>query len=321
MPKCVCRWRWLMASLVPSLAPVVALCALSSIGHGQHLPLLSAPLPDTRPVGRVPVPGAFPAPAGMQDSVPGGVVAEGREGVENFPDLAPGTYREQEKPKPRQVPVIPEPMLFDLMRPLGAERGELEVNTLVRPSIGRNATGVAWAPEVEWAFAPGHTVEFEVPFQGGHLEAFKFGLQGTFGTFRQQRSIHGWQALLERARAGKDRQLDVLHLAGHRFGQHWSLFTMQGVRFERQEARRNVRGVFNPTVFREVSERLVFGLETNLAVGARRRTDWTVLPQAQFQWRQYSFQVGFGAERNSLPNRVRPAVALRLVRTIGSSGH
>ncbi|WP_157850665.1 hypothetical protein [Chloracidobacterium thermophilum] len=256
----------------------------------------------------------------MQDSAPNDVVADGREGVENFPDLAPGTYREQEKPKPRQVPSIPEPMLFDLMRPLGAERGELEVNTLVRPSIGRPATGVAWAPEVEWAFAPGHTVEFEVPFQGGHLEAFKFGLQGTFGTFRQQRSIHGWQALLERARSGKDLQLDVLHLAGHRFGQHWSLFTMQGVRFERHELQRGVKGVFNPTVFREVSERLVFGLETNLAVGARRRADWTVLPQAQFQWRQYSFQVGLGAERN-LPNRVRPAVALRLVRTIGVSSH
>jgi hypothetical protein len=138
MPKCVCRWRWLMASLVPGLAHVLALCALSSTGQGQHLPLLSAPPPDTRPAGRVPVPDVFPAPAGTQDSVPNDAVADGREGVENFPDLAPGTYREQEKPKPRQVPVIPEPMLFDLMRPLGAERGELEVNTLVRPSIGRN---------------------------------------------------------------------------------------------------------------------------------------------------------------------------------------
>jgi hypothetical protein len=308
-----------MDSLAPSLAPVLALCALSSIGQGQHLPLLSAPPLDTRPVERVPT--RLQSPVWAPDSVSNDVVADGREDIENFPDLAPGTYRAQEKPKPRQVPVIPEPMLFDLMRPLGAERGELEVNTLVRPSVGRNATGVAWAPEVEWAFAPGHTVEFEVPFQGGHLEAFKFGLQGTFGTFRQQRSIHGWQALLERARSGKDMQLDVLHLAGHRFGQHWSLFTMQGVRFGRQEARRNVRGVFNPTVFREVSGHLVFGLETNLAVGARRRADWTVLPQAQFQWRQYSFQMGLGAERN-LPNRgVRPAVALRLVRTIGSSGH
>lgn len=312
--KYVRGWRWLTASL--------AMCALSSSGQGQHLPLLSAPPRDTRPAGHVPVPDVFPASTGMQPSVPGDVAADGREGVENFPDLAPSVYREQEKPKLRQVPVIPEPMLFDLMRPLGAERGELEVNTLVRPSIGRHATGVAWAPEVEWAFAPGHTLEVEVPFHGRHLEAFKFGLQGTFGNFRQQRSIHGWQALLECARAGKNRQLDVLHLAGHRFGQHWSLLTMQGIRFQRQESQRNVKGVFNPTVFREVSEQLVFGLETNLAAGSIRRADWTVLPQAQFQWRQYSFLVGLGAERNlHPPNRVRPALALRFVRTIGSSGH
>ena len=140
--KYVRGWRWLTASL--------AMCALSSSGQGQHLPLLSAPPRDTRPAGHVPVPDVFPASTGMQPSVPGDVAADGREGVENFPDLAPSVYREQEKPKPRQVPVIPEPMLFDLMRPLGAERGELEVNTLVRPSVGRNATGVAWAPEVEW---------------------------------------------------------------------------------------------------------------------------------------------------------------------------
>ncbi len=316
MLKYVRGWCWLTASLV--------MCALSSSGQGQHLPLLSTPPLDTRPVARPVerVPDKPQSPVWVPDPAPNDVVADGREGVENFPDLAAGTYQEQEKPKPRQVPLIPEPMLFDLMRPLGAERGELEVNTLVRPSIGRPATGVAWAPEVEWAFAPGHTLEFEVPFQGGHLEAFKFGLQGTFGTFRQQRSIHGWQALLERARSGKDRQLDVLHLAGHRFGQHWSLLTMQGIRFQRQESQRSVKGVFNPTVFREVSERLVLGLETNLAVGARRRADWTVLPQAQFQWRQYWFLVGFGAERNlHMPNRVRPALALRFVRTIGSSGH
>ena len=29
-----------------------------------------------------------------------------------------------------RYPVIPEPMVFDMMRPLGAARGELEVNAL-----------------------------------------------------------------------------------------------------------------------------------------------------------------------------------------------
>ncbi|MDW8218366.1 MAG: hypothetical protein RML57_12315 [Acidobacteriota bacterium] len=197
----------------------------------------------------------------------------------------------------------------------------MQAISAVRPPIGQRGQGVAWAPEIEFAFAPGHTVEIEIPFEGGHAEAFKFGLQGTLGTFRRRRSIHGWQALVERARRGKDLQLDALHLAGHRLGQHWSVLTMQGMRWHRTaaEPRSAVKGVFNPTVFREVSERLVLGLETNLAVGAKRRADWVVLPQAQVEWRRYSFLMGFGAQR-APDGRVRPTPAFRLVRTIGG-GH
>lgn len=287
------------------------LCLPPSLSYGQHLPVSHQP---PLAAGR--------GDAGFADETTSVAALSGEDHAASVAAVEPAPADYQATPKPRTAPVIPEPMLFDLMRPLGAARGELEVNTLVRPSPGRRGQGTAWAPEIEFAFAPGHTVELEAPFEGGHLEALKFGFQGTLGTFRGRRSIHGWQALVERARTGKNLQVDALHLAGHRLGRHWSVFTMQGVRWRRTDAepQRVVKAVFNPTVFREVSERLVFGLETNLAVGAKRRADWVLLPQAHVEWRRYSFQMGFGAER-SFANSVRPMLAFRLVRTIGAAGH
>jgi hypothetical protein len=33
------------------------------------------------------------------------------------------------------IPAIPEPMIFDMVRPLGARRGELEVNALAKVNL------------------------------------------------------------------------------------------------------------------------------------------------------------------------------------------
>lgn len=71
---------------------------------------------------------------------------------------------------------IPEPMVFDLVRPLGAPKGELEVNSLFRMSEFGGRAVLQWAPEVEYTFADGYGVEFEVPAENGQLEAYKFAL-------------------------------------------------------------------------------------------------------------------------------------------------
>lgn len=288
-----------------------ALCLLPSLSYGQHVPVFTRP-PLAAERDDAGLAGQTLLMTALFDEVAGAATAT----------VDPASGVRSTTSELRTGPIIPEPMLFDLMRPLGAARGELEVNALVRPSVGRPQEGLAWAPEIEWAFAPGHTVELELPFEGGHVEAFKFGVQGTLGSFRQQRSIHGWQVLVECARTGKNLQLDMVHLAGHRLGSHWSVFTMQGVRWQRTDAKPQgrVKAIFNPTVFRDVSERLVLGLETNLAVGAKVRANWVLLPQAHIEWRRYSFQMGLGAER-SFANSVRPAVAFRVVRTLGAAAH
>lgn len=46
-------------------------------------------------------------------------------------------------------PHIPEPMVFDMMRPLGAKQGELEANVLTTTPWSGKDGNTHWAPEVE----------------------------------------------------------------------------------------------------------------------------------------------------------------------------
>ncbi|OYT71688.1 MAG: hypothetical protein CFK52_07450 [Chloracidobacterium sp. CP2_5A] len=201
-----------------NIADLLALCLLSSISDSQRPPIVGSPELNVESSG----------PRLERQALPGGLCPSrsDHDDKKDPPAGLPETVLAGDQPKTRRPPLTLEPMLFDFMRPLGAERGELEANALVRPSIG--GQGATWAPEVEFAVAPGHTVEIELPFEGGRLEAFKLGFQGTLGAFRQNRSTHGWQALIERARGRRRLQLDALHLAGRRVGQRWSALIMQG---------------------------------------------------------------------------------------------
>lgn len=77
---------------------------------------------------------------------------------------------------------IPEPLMFDLVRGLGAKQGGLEINTLVHfPLNDFNGRGVEWAPEIEYALFDGFAVEVEFPFENRDLEAFKLAVQWTIG--------------------------------------------------------------------------------------------------------------------------------------------
>jgi hypothetical protein len=52
------------------------------------------------------------------------------------------------------APLIPEPMVFDMIRPLAAPRGKLEVNTLALFPLRAKDEDVDWAPEID-AFSGG----------------------------------------------------------------------------------------------------------------------------------------------------------------------
>lgn len=111
-------------------------------------------------------------------------------------------------------------MVFDLVRPLGVRRGELEINTLGivpfrrttssveglfpssegteedPPATKRRGPGIEWAPEIEFAPLNNFALEFELPFADGTLAEYKAGAQWSFSPTANGLFIDGIQGLL-----------------------------------------------------------------------------------------------------------------------------
>lgn len=210
-----------------------------------------------------------------------------------LPNNLSGQERHASKP-------MPEPMVFDLVRPLGAERGELEMNVLGQRTAVRGAP-VDWAPEIEWAFADGLAFELELPMQNARVEAYKVALQGTFGGAEHayDRFVHGWQVIGERLRADQLWSSDALYLAGFRVSPRVILFTMSGAGFRQGgNASWQVQPLHNGSVFVEASEHLTLGVETNFALGPQLLRSRLVMPQAHLELgRGYTLNLGVGAEQ------------------------
>lgn len=217
---------------------------------------------------------------GKEDANRDGRVSEG-ESDPRVAGLFPGT-----------APHIPEPLSFDLVRGLGAHKGELEANVLVEFPVGSE---VEWAPEVEWAFADGAAIEFELPIRGAQLEALKFASQITLP--RRRRGdldfIDGMQMIVEAPLAEPALELTALYLYGYRFSPKLSILGMAGVRTQ-LNLDDPIEGVHNLSVFVDAEERVSVGLETNLAL-SREHADLLVLPQLHLKvGRRLSLQVGAG---------------------------
>jgi hypothetical protein len=214
-------------------------------------------------------------------------------------------------------PRIAEPMVFDLIRPLGAARGEGEVNVLglvpldqqsqsvnevtdplglVRRSPDRE--NVEWAPEIEYTVCDGVALEFEAPFENSRLEAYKVAGQVTFGTAFNYRFIHGAQAILQYGRDSSLWTTTGLYLAGFRFDELWSVFGMVGGRGEviGPVSDKEVEFLANITLFADVTDRLVAGVETNLNQVVGGNTGILFMPQLHYELSRYwMIQGGVGA--------------------------
>lgn len=231
-------------------------------------------------------------------------------------------------------PRIPEPMVFDLVRPLGAKRGEWEANTLalfpLRPRSrrvdntpdplglvrrSRDRKGVEWAPEIEYAFADGSAVEFELPVEDTTVEAYKFAGQTTFGTAFRQRFIHGAQAIIQYDRDPAVWTAALLYIAGWRFDDTWSLFGMTGARGEVAGAvpARRAELLANVSLFADVTPRLVAGLETNVSQVVGGDTSVLVMPQAHYEvGLHWMIQAGAGVRITT--DLTLPEIGVRVIR-------
>lgn len=229
-------------------------------------------------------------------------------------------------------PRIPEPMVFDLVRPLGARKGELEINTLAiiplnrraAPSgipdaiglPGRNRPRPEWAPEIEYAISDGFAVEFELPFEDDRLEAYKGAVQYTFGTAFDNRFIHGTQGIMLYDRTENTWSPTLLYLFGLRIDERWSFLGMCGVRTEisdREPGERTER-LFNLSIFYDMNEQTTVGLESNYSHSLSGAADLLLMPQVHWEITDY-WMLQYGAGLNFSQDRTLPEVALRLIRS------
>lgn len=238
-------------------------------------------------------------PDGEEDANQDGRVDPG-ESNPRVPGLFPGTY-----------PHIPEPMVFDLVRGLGSRKGEVEVNTLLVTRFRRGSAELNWAPEVEWAFADGLAIEFELPMTDRELEALKFAAQATLPS-PAENFTHGIQVIGEYLLTPQEAEFTALHLAGVRVGEA-AFFSMFGLRaLTPMKALAEYEILVNPTVSYDVNEQCTLGLESNIAVGLDGHTEVSLIPQVHFQLSKHvRIQVGGGV---SFADGARtPLVATRLI--------
>jgi hypothetical protein len=190
-------------------------------------------------------------------------------------------------------PRIPEPMVFDLIRPLGAERGEIEVNSLFRFSPGDKPRRLLWAPEIEYAFLEGYGIEFELPMENGHVDSWKGAIQGTLPGPWKKKFIHGWQALGEVSHEGGHSRINLLYLAGARWHRNWSVFSMTGV--EREKGATVAHAFLgNYSLFFHLRDAVSYGLESNIKGRGYSGRGLLLMPQVQFRQHRLNLQLGAG---------------------------
>lgn len=190
-------------------------------------------------------------------------------------------------------PRIPEPMVFDLIRPLGAKRGEIEVNSLFRIRPGDKPARLLWAPEIEYTFLDGYGIEFEVPMENGRIDTWKGAIQGTLPGPWKKKFIQGWQGLGEVSREGGHSRIDLMYLAGARWHRDWSAFTMTGI--ERESGTRAALAYLgNYSLFFHRRDAVSYGLESNIKGRGNSGRGLLLMPQAQLRKSRLNVQMGAG---------------------------
>jgi hypothetical protein len=238
------------------------------------------------------------------------------------PSLSTSEKQTQSQELTHQHLHIPEPMIFDLVRGLGARQGEFEVNVLGEfPLNHASSRHIEWAPEIEVAILNGVALEFELPFEDGKLEAYKSALQWTFGQSKSGHFIHGIQFIGEKTRNKDLWEGSLLYIPAYRFSETWSTVALLGARreFGSDSPHETTTLLANATVFPEVTRRTTLGLELNYAYPNHPDEEgagWKLLamPQAQYQFTDHwSTQAGVGAEFTG--RHINATAAVRMIFT------
>ena len=210
-------------------------------------------------------------------------------------------------------PHIPEPMVFDMVRPMGARKGELETNILAVSPLSGQERALEWAPEVEYAVANGFALELELPFEGTRLAELKMGAQATIGTFDRGRIVHGLQYLgIYERESGRTSQA-LLYMLGRRHSERLSTMTMVGVGDVRMGQSESDAGLLvNHSTFYDLGRDWIAGVEVNYK--SHRDGGVAVIPQFHAPLAdKVNVQLGAGVDRQR-GERARPVGGVRLIK-------
>ena len=198
---------------------------------------------------------------------------------------------------------VPEPLMFDLVRGLGARQGELEINALAEIPLNDGADrGVDWAPEIEYALFNNFAVELELPMNNFEVEAYKMAIQWTMGSSKDNKFIHGIQVLGESYVHDDIFELNFLYVPAYRFNDTWSAIGLFGVMFESgsDAPDKNNTILLNASVFADLNKHTIVGVEFNNTNAMIQQIDdnemeLLVLPQIHYEFDNgFSLQFGIG---------------------------
>lgn len=198
---------------------------------------------------------------------------------------------------------IPEPLMFDLVRGLGAKQGELEINALADfPLNNASNRAVEWAPEIEYALFNNFAVELEFPLENFELEAYKMAIQWTLGASKNDKFIHGIQVIGEAYIHENILELNFLYVPAYRFNTIWSAIGLFGIMVESgsDAADKKSTILLNASVFADINHHTVIGLEINNSDPTIQKRDdndmeLLLLPQVHYEFDSgFSFQFGIG---------------------------
>jgi len=213
-------------------------------------------------------------------------------------------------------PDVPEPLMFDLVRGLGARKGELEVNTLIVHDFRAGEDKFYWNPEIEWVLADGLAIEVELAMDRGNLESTKLMSQLTFGTPLPNRYIHGAQVIAERSGIDDGYDVSMVYIGAGRFSPTWSFNVIQGAKYgagieDRRQPYWSWLG--NATLFRE-ARRATFGLELNVENPRSESPTVRLTPQVHVHRGAWAAQGGIGV--SSTAGTRQSLASLRIIRTL-----
>ncbi|PSJ15780.1 hypothetical protein [Nitrosomonas supralitoralis] len=210
----------------------------------------------------------------------------------------------------RKGPNIPEPMVFDLVLPLGSDRGKYELNTLFQYNE-KNKT-LETNPEFEYGYAKGHGIEFELPTENSSIQAYKVSLQGTFNLFLTQHFIHGWQYIYQYNKQSKAHENSVLYIFGYQFNEKLSTLNMGGFRITDISSNGAVEGLMNANLFYGFSKKLLLGLEINWEVRTNLSDSILAMPQIHHLLAKH-VELQFGMGMLNMNHHYSPHVVTRIV--------